>query len=123
MVKHLFQGLGVVKDLNKAAYWLLRWGLSKNAKAINLPLNEYFDLVHLIPQALRASPEFNKVAVIELSKFPAEANGQMGAVFAELIKTNGTLTSLKAPTYSIDDAEALTIMEALDSNITLNDIV
>lgn len=118
-----FHGITVAKDLKKATYWYLRMGLSTTGDAINVPLDKYFDLARFIPEALTTSSEFNKVSSLEFSKVTATANGQMGAVFVELIKTNHTLISLKAPTYSIDDAEALMIMQALDFNVTLNDIV
>ena len=123
LVRGFFEGIGLTKDFKRAAYWLLRWGLSKNATAIKLAIHSYFGLVHFFTEALRNFSEFNKVTVVEFSEFPAQANGQMGSVFAELIKTNLNLISLRAPTYSINDAEALMIMKALDSNTTLKDIV
>jgi hypothetical protein len=123
LVRGFFEGIELTKDFKRAAYWLLRWGLSKNAKAIKLAHHNYFGLVHFFPEALRNFSEFNKVTVLEFSDFPAQAKGQMGSVFAELIKTNLNLISLRAPTYSINDEEALMIMKALDSNTTLKDIV
>lgn len=86
--------------------------------AIHLIVGKYFDLVQCIPQVLSTFPEFKNVTALGFYDFPAQTNRKIGAVFAELIKTNHTLTSLEAPYFPIDDAEALMIMEALDSNTT-----
>lgn len=122
LVRRFFQGIGITKDLKKATYWFMRLGLSTNGDAISLPINKYFGLVPFILEALSTFPEFKNVTTLHFSEFSVQVNGQIGAVFADLIKNNHTLTTLEAPTYPIDDTEALMIMQALDSNTTLRNI-
>ena len=94
------------RDLHKAAYWLLRSGLSDDKKTIKISLEGFSDLIALIPSTLFESKEFATVKSIEFLKIPAEARSKMGPIFAELMQSNPNLTSLKAPGYVIDEDEA-----------------
>ena len=110
------------RDLYKAAYWLLRSGLSDDKKTIKISLEGFSDLIALIPSALFESKEFVKVKSIEFLKIPVEARGRMGPIFAELMRSNPNLTSLKAPNYVIDEDEAHLIKKSLEINTGFNEV-
>lgn len=110
------------RDLHKAAYWLLRSGLSDDKKTIKISLEGFSDLIALIPSTLFESKEFATVKSIEFLKIPAEARSKMGPIFAELMQSNPNLTSLKAPSYVIDEDEAHLINRSLDINTEFNEI-
>ncbi len=110
------------QDLFNAVYWLLRSGLSADKTILSISLEDFSELIALIPSALNEYKEFEKVSSIEFTKIPKEVHGKMGPIFAELMQSNSNLTSLKAPNYVIDDNEAQLIKKSLDINTDFNEV-
>ena len=110
------------QDLFNAVYWLLRSGLSADKTILSISLEDFSEVIALIPSALNEYKEFAKVSSIEFTKIPKEVQGKMGPIFAELMQSNSNLTSLKAPNYVIDDNEAQLIKKSLDINTDFNEV-